>query len=71
MILSLKMGKDSLLYFLFGFCDTKYYGIGTIDSLTIPRNFQAMSQKDELKFVERARNEKTGIGVRYDLYLYL
>jgi len=46
-------------------------GIRTIESITFPRNFQAKSQKDKLKFVERARNEKTEFGVRYDLYSYL
>ncbi|XP_045031082.1 uncharacterized protein LOC116924927, partial [Daphnia magna] len=33
--------------------------------ITIPRNFQAKSQKDKLKFVEKARNEKTEIGVSW------
>jgi hypothetical protein len=65
------MGKDSPPFFLFEFCDSKNLGIGTMESITIPRNFQAKSQKDKLKFVEKARNEKTEIGVRYVLYLYL
>jgi len=65
-VLSLKMGKDSLLYFLFECCDTKNLRIGTVESITFPKNFQAKLQKDKLKFVERVRNEKTEIGVRYD-----
>jgi hypothetical protein len=50
------MGKDSLLFFLFEFCVTKILGIGTIESTTIPRNFQAKKQKDKHKFVEKAKN---------------
>ena len=65
------MGKNSLLYFIFEFCDTNILGIRTIESITCPRHFQAKSQIDKLKFVERVRNEETEIGVRYDLYLYL
>lgn len=65
------MGKDSPLFFLFEFCDTKNLGIGTIESITIPRNFQAKSERDKLKFLDKARNEKTEVGVRYDLYLFL
>jgi hypothetical protein len=60
------MGKDSLLYFLFECCDTKKLRIGTIESIIFPKSFQAKLQKDKLKYVERVRNEKTEIGVRYD-----
>ena len=60
------MGKDSLLYFLFECCDTKNLRIGTIESIIFPKSFQAKLQKDKLKYVERVRNEKTEIGVRYD-----
>ncbi len=62
------MEKDSLLFFFLNFVIQK---ILDLESIIIPRNFQAKSQKDKLKFVEKARNEKTEIGVRYDLYLYL
>jgi hypothetical protein len=31
-------------------------GIGTSESITIPRNFKAKLQKEKLKFVEKARN---------------
>ena len=44
------MGKDSLLYFLFECCDTKHLRIGTMESITFPRNFQAKSQKEKLTF---------------------
>ncbi len=60
------MGKDSLLYFLFECCEIKNLRIGTIESIIFPKNCQAKLQKDKLKFVERVRNEKTEIGVRYD-----
>jgi hypothetical protein len=60
------MGKDSLLYFLFGCCDTKNLRIGTIELIIFPKSFQAKLQKDKLKFIERVRNETTEIGVKYD-----
>jgi hypothetical protein len=50
------MEKDSLFFFLFEICETKMLGIGTSESITIPRNFKAKLQKEKLKFVEKARN---------------
>ena len=63
------MGKDSLLYFLFGCCDTKNLRrIGTIELIIFPKSFQAKLQKDKLKFIERVRNETTEIALLKNYY---
>ncbi|EFX80002.1 hypothetical protein DAPPUDRAFT_319046 [Daphnia pulex] len=54
-IFSFKMEKDSLLFFFLNFVIQK---IWDLESITIPRNFQAKSQKDKLKLSKKQETER-------------
>jgi len=52
-------------YVLFKFVDTQNFGIGTLDSIAIPKTFQKKSFLNKMKDVNKFISLKSQVGVRY------
>ena len=57
------MGEEPI-FCLFDFKDLQKLGIGTIESIRIPRGFDTRSVTENLKLLASYRDKKTELGVK-------